>query len=222
MNWQQIIPFLIVVSVAVLGHWMSRAIIVRVLPWLRFLIPVMRIEPWLYEPIAVEDLPRKQRWFFETHTPAFIARGFTHLGDFVLRRDAEPSCVRFFLSPSGEMIGELNCYLGDRVIGCVSVLLDGFYLESASIDCPQPPPAEHGLQFFSLRTDDPGELIEHHAAGVAKVAAARGTQPAPLEPEDFQAALNYGRQLSLRSLHQQGALVELPAFLRDKAVATAT
>jgi hypothetical protein len=216
MNWQQLVPLLIVVSVVALTRLLDKAIIIRILPWLKFLFPVMRMEPWLFEPISVEALPARQRWFFETHTTAFIARGFTHLGDFVLRRDAEPSCVRLFLNADHSVVGELNCYLGDQVIGCVSVLLDGFYLESASFDCPSPPPAEHGLQFFCLRTDDAGELIEHHAACMAETAAARGTQAAPLEPGDVQAALNYGRQLSLRSLHQQGALTELPEFLRNK------
>ena len=63
---------------------------------------------------------------------------------------------------------------------------------------------------------DTATIIDHHTACVAQTAAQRGIQPAPLTREDLQAAVNHGRQLSLRSLHNQGFLEELPAFLRNK------
>lgn len=192
----------------------------RVLRWLSPLFPIFKLDPWLFEPIAEADLPPKQRRFFETHTPGFLARRFQPLGDFVLRRDPQPSCSRYFLSPDGMMIGGLTCYLGDQTIDCMSVLLDGMYLETANIRCSQLPPKAHGLQFFVLSTDNATDVIEHHAACVAKAAAEASTQPAPLTSTDLQAVSNYGRQLSLNSLYKQGALAELPAFLRKDASKT--
>jgi hypothetical protein len=47
----------------------------------------------------------------------------------------------------------------------------------------------------------------------------RATELAELEPADLKTVLNYGRSLALRSLHQQGALGELPEFLLDKSAA---
>jgi hypothetical protein len=175
--------------------------------------PSLKMEPWLFEPIAADDLPTKQRHFFETHTPAFIARGFEPLGDFVLRRDPQPSCVRFFISRDCTAIGELNCYLGDTCIGCISVLLDGFYMESGTCEVGEGPPAAHGLAFYILKTDDAAALIEHHLASTMRASALRNSALAPLRPEDLQAVVNYGRELSLRSLHRQGVLTDLPEFL---------
>ncbi len=177
------------------------------------LCPSLKMEPWLFEPIAADDLPTRQRHFFETHTPAYIARGFEPLGDFVLRRDPQPSCVRFFISRDRTAIGELNSYLGDTCIGCISVLLDGFYMESGTCEVGEGPPATHGLQFYILKTDDAASLIEHHLASTTRAVALRGSALAPLRPEDLQAVVNYGRELSLRSLHKQGVLTELPEFL---------
>jgi hypothetical protein len=230
LNRHEVISWVIFIGVITFGHLAStalqRRLAPRILHWLKpaleGLFPSLKMEPWLFEPIALDDLPPKQRWFFETHTPGFVTRGFTHLGDFVLRRDPNPSCVRFFLSPDGAVIGGLNCFLADQVIECMSVLLDGFYLESASIDCPNLPPARHGLQFFPFPTDDAGLLIEHHLAQVAEVASSRSTTPALLTPADLQAAVNYGRQLSHNSLHQQGVLTDLPDFLRAKSDAKQT
>jgi hypothetical protein len=181
--------------------------------------PAMRLEPWLFEPIRQSDLTAWQRQFFDTHSSAFLGRGYEHLGDFLLRRDAEPSIVRFFLSRDQTTVGELTSYLGTTTIGCMSVLLDGYYLESGTGEIPDLPPAEHGLQFFMLPQEDAPALIELHAASVARVAAQRKSSPVKIERDDVKALANYGRELSLRSLHKQGALKELPAFLRQKQAA---
>ena len=188
-------------------------------PLVGWLLSMFRLEAWLFEPIEDQDLPAKQRRFFESHTGSFIARGFTPLGTFVLRRDPQPSCSRYFLSPDETVIGGLTCYLGGQTIECMSVLLDGMYLETANICCNQLPPKEHGLQFFTIRTDDAMELIEHHLACVAKLSQERGTQPAPLEASDLIGVCNYGRELSLKSLGRQGYLGKLPEFLTRRGTA---
>ncbi|HEX5103760.1 MAG TPA: hypothetical protein VFV87_08125, partial [Pirellulaceae bacterium] len=57
------------------------------LAWLVALVfPALKLEAWLFEPIAECDLPPKQREFFHAHTPSFIARNYEPLGDFVLLR----------------------------------------------------------------------------------------------------------------------------------------
>jgi hypothetical protein len=194
------------------------------LGWLRpvkeRLFPAFKLEPWLFEPIAEEELPAWQRRYFETHTPEFLARRFSPLGDFVLRRDkilwggAEPSCSRYFLSPDGRTIGGITCYLESKNVECMSVLLDGMYLETSNAACSDLPPKEHGLQFFIVMASDAAAVIEHHEMCVEKAAAEAGTESAVLGPDELQAVVNYGRQLAMRSLQQQGVLVELPEFLR--------
>lgn len=188
-------------------------------PIIEELIPSLRMDPWLFEPIAAADLPAWQRKHFERHTPGYLARGFTVVGDFVLRRDREPSCVRLLLSRDCTVIGGVNCYLGGKTVECMSVLLDGTYLETANISCGTPPPKEHGLQFFIYQTNDEMALIDYHEACMARTAEAAGTSPVVLEPTELQAVVNYGRQLSLRSLHQQGILGELPEFLKERQTA---
>jgi hypothetical protein len=190
-------------------------------PIIEDLFPALRTDPWLFEPIAEADLPAWQRKHFEQHTPGYLARGFTVIDDFVLRRDCEPSCVRLLLSRDRTVIGGLNCYLGGKTIEGMSVLLDGTYLETANIDCDTPPPKEHGLQFFVCKTNDAMALIDFHQASIARTAAAAGSSPVVLEPSDVQAVVNYGRQLSLRSLHKQGVLGELPEFLKERHTITA-
>jgi len=195
------------------------------LGWLRpvteRVFPAFKLEPWLFEPISEEDLPGWQRRYFETHTPAFLARRFSPLGDFVLRRDKilwgglEPSCSRYFLSPDGRTIGGITCYLETKNVECMSVLLDGTYLETSNSACSDLPPKEHGLQFFIVLSGDAAAVIEHHEMCREKAAEDAGTESAVLGPDDLQAVANYGRQLAMRSLQQQGVLVELPEFLRQ-------
>jgi hypothetical protein len=228
MNQLEIVSFVVMFAVCVAMHFASRALATRlrpvVRPWVEPLIhslfPSLKLEPWLFEPIEGPDLPPWQRECFNTHTPSFLARRFTLLGDFVLRRDREPSCVRLFLSPDRTVIGEVSCFLGQRVIGAMSVMMDGTYLETSTCELQSPPPAKHGLRFFSRKTNNALELLDHHAACVTSVTAETGSQPTVLEPSDFQAVMNYGRQLSLRSLHQQGVLGELPEFLKRQDSAT--
>lgn len=98
----------------------------------------------------------------------------------------------------------------------MSVLLDGTYLESANIDPGPLPPKDHGLRFFIRLTDRPAELIAHHVASAAAMAKENGTSLTELNPDDVKAVVNYGRGLSLHSLHKQGALTELPDFIRER------
>jgi hypothetical protein len=225
MNRLELLALAIGVAFCVLGYFVSGAVAERLGPHVRrWLQPLAGqwslsagLKSWLFERIEAAELPQNVRQFFETHTAAFVGRGFQPLGDFLLLRGSPPSCIRYFLSPDGTVIGELNHYQGTPTIGCMSVLLDGHYLESGTIPIDELPPAEHGLEFFILNTDDARELIDHHVSSVAKTAAARGTQTAQLKPSDVQSVANYGRKLSLHSLHQQGVLDELPEFLRDPA-----
>jgi hypothetical protein len=98
----------------------------------------------------------------------------------------------------------------------MSVLLDGFYIETANVAIDNLPPAEHGLAFCIVNSSEASDVIQQHAASLAQTAAARGSQPAVLKPEDLQGVVNYGRQLSLHSLVEQGVLTELPEFLRKQ------
>jgi hypothetical protein len=184
-----------------------------------WLFPTLKMEAWLFQPIPLAELPPVQRIFFEAHTPSFLGRQFTPLGDFVLRRDREPSCVRLFLSPDRTVLGELSCFLGDHVIGAITVLHDGTYLETSTVRV-ESPPKEHGLRFFSHPTASAFDLLDYHAGCVALAVLETCAQPAVQEPDEFQAVMNHGRQLSLRSLHQQGVLAELPEFLKRKTSAS--
>jgi hypothetical protein len=229
MNQPELVSLIVMLAVCVTMHFATRALATRlrpvVRPWIEPIIhrffPGLKLEAWLFEPIAGPDLPPWQREFFNAHTTAFLARHYTPLGDFVLRRDREPSCVRLFLSPDRAVIGELSCFLGERVIGAMSVLFDGTYIETSTSPVHSPPPKGHGLRFFSHRTRNALDLLDHHAACMAGVTAENLSQPTVLLPSDFQAVMNYGRQLSLRSLHQQGVLEELPEFLLRKDASAA-
>jgi hypothetical protein len=229
MNLEDWLPILAVFGASAISYLLPQKLKARITepinrrlkPIVETLFPMFRFEPWLFEPIAEADLPAWQRKHFETHTAGFLARGFTHLGDFVLRRDPQPSCSRYFLSRDCTTIGALSCYLRIQSVDCMSVLMSGMYLETANVSCSRLPPKEHGLQFFILRTDDAIELIEHHNLCVEKIAAELNSQPAPLDPADLPAVCNYGRQLALGSLHKQGMLGDLPEFLRKKTPAEA-
>src|SRR5262245_6475051 len=95
MNQQELISIAIFVTMSLVCGFAGAAL----RRWLLYrCFPAFRLEPWLFEPIRPADLTAGQRQFFETHTPVFLARGFELLGDFLLRRDAQPSVVRFFLS----------------------------------------------------------------------------------------------------------------------------
>jgi hypothetical protein len=221
MNQIEIISAIVMIVFALTMHCATKALAVRLRPvlkpWFERFFTFLKLEPWLFEPIEGPDLPLKQREFFNAHTPDFLARRYTHLGDFVLRRDREPSCVRLFLSPDRTVLGELSCFVGEKVIGGMSVLLDGTYIETSSYKASADlPPLHHGLQLISFPTKSVLDLLDHHTACVGVLAAQAGSHPAVLEPGDYQAVMNHGRQRSLRSLHEQGYLDKLPEFLRRK------
>src|SRR5262245_31235657 len=209
MNQQQILSIAFSCLFLIVGFLASASLRRWLKPYLEYLCPGLRMDPWLFEPIAESALPAEQRRFFETHTPDFLVRGFEPLGDYVIRRDGKQlSCTRYFLSRDRTEIGEITCYHKLQSFGCMSVLLDGFYIESGTTPIRDLPPPEHNLEFCILRSDVAKDVIDHHAACVARTAAARGTQPATLSRGDFCAVANYGRELSLRSLQQQGVLTD--------------
>jgi hypothetical protein len=223
MNFFSFLAFVVVVgAVAVcqlfvrLGvHRLIVPLVVRGMMWSK-LDPTFNFTPWLFEPIAEPDLPRHHRTFFEVHTPTFLRLGFKPLGDFVLRRDPAPSCSRYFVSHCGTIIGALSHYLDDRSISCVSITLDGLYLETGNTAIDELPPIEHGLQFFILRSNDPAAIVDFHRRSAAQAAQVRRSELAQIEATDMQTVLNYGRGLSLQSLHEQGVLPELPEFLQKQ------
>jgi hypothetical protein len=225
-EWVSFVMLLVMSAVGYLtsqvlrGKWFPQ-VRQQLKPVIEGLFPALKLEPWLFEPIAEADLPPRQRKHFERHTPGFVARGFTPVGDYVLRRDGEPSCTRLLLSRDRTAIGGITCYLGKCTFDCMSVLLDGTYLETANLNCPSLPPKEHGLQFFSFPTSDEMALIDAHAQNVERLAAEQGSSVVALEPSEVQAVVNYGRQLSLRSLHQQGVLGDLPEFLKARQIGEA-
>jgi hypothetical protein len=227
MNQVEVVSVIVMVVVSVSLHFATRALMPRLRPVLRpwldpivhSLFPSTKLEPWLFERIEGPDLPPWQREFFNANTPPFLSRRYEHLGDFVIRRDREPSCVRLFLSPDRTILGELSCFLGQRVIGGMSVLYAGTYIETSTSRVESPPPLSHGLQFFHCGSKNVLELLDHHALCVAGVAQATGSQPTVLEPADYKAVMNYGRELSFRSLHAQGIMEELPEFLKRQDAA---
>ena len=196
-----------------------------VMPWVirgimkSGLVDSLDLTPWLFEPIAPDDLPRHHRSFFDLHTTAFLQQGFQPLGDFVLRRDPAPSCSRYFLSPCRTIIGALSHYLDDKSISCASIALDGLYLETGNSPIDDLPPIEHGLQFFVLQSRDPQAIVEFHRRSTAQAARERRSELAPIDQAEMKTVLNYGRELSLRSLHKQGVLPDLPEFLRKQGSA---
>jgi hypothetical protein len=229
MNQVEVVSVIVMVVVSLTLHFTARALMPKlrpvIRPWLdpmvHTLFPSLKVEPWLFERIEGPDLPPWQREFFNAHTPSFLARRYEHLGDFVIRRDREPSCVRLFLSPDRTILGELSCFLGERVIGAMSVLHSGTYIETSTSRVDNPPPLEHGLQFFHCGSKNVLELVDHHAICMAGMTQQTDSQPTVLEPGDYQAVMNYGRELSFRSLHAQGIMEELPEFLRRKEAVTA-
>lgn len=226
MNFLAFLVFVVlVVAVAacklLVSHGLERLLVplwVRWLMWSR-LDPTLNFTQWLFEPIAEQELPRHQRQFFEIHTAAFLRQGFEPLGDFVLRRDPAPSCSRYFLSPCRTIVGALSHYLDDKSISCSSITLDGLYMETGNTPIDDLPPIEHGLVFFILRSNDPKAIIDLHRRSAAQAAIERGSELTPIDKCDVQTVLNYGRELSLRSLHKQGFLPDLPGFLRENQTA---
>jgi hypothetical protein len=223
-HWLGFVWFLLVITLVSVGHFFLQPILTWTLPlvartlgplWFRF-DPVFRFEPWLFEPIAERDLPQDQQTYFALHTPALLKMGFAPLGDYVLRRDPAPSCSRYFLSPCGTEIGMLTSYLGEKCICCASIALDGTYFETGNTSVDQPPPPQHGLAFFTIASGSPQAVVEHHRRCATLAARSRQTELALIEPSDVATVLNYGRSLSLNSLHQQGVLPTLPEFLREQ------
>src|SRR5262245_37088140 len=92
------LPFLFVLTVTAISYLVPQKVKDRVTaplkrrlkPLADRLFPAFRMEAWLFEPISEAELPAAQKKHFDAHTPGFLARGFTHLGDFVLRRDPQP------------------------------------------------------------------------------------------------------------------------------------
>src|SRR5262245_44386897 len=120
MNQGDWISITIGVTIMVAGYWASsrfqKWLLAKLSPLLGRFFPELKLEPWLFESIAVDDLPQKQRRYFESREPGFVSRGFAQLGDFVLRRDPQPSCARLMLSPDRTTIASIHSYLGQTGI----------------------------------------------------------------------------------------------------------
>lgn len=185
------------------------------------LIPAFKLERWLYEPIAREDLPPKHARYFERETPAYLEHGFRPIGDFVVRRTPKLSTARCFLSEDGTILGNIEVYCGAETLACVTMCADGTYIEtSSSQGAPQVSP-EFPMVLISADPPTISGVIEEHRRQVATWCATHLTEPLPMADDDFKEVLLYGQRLVARQAHAEGYLPVLPDYARE-APATGT
>ena len=204
-----VMPILIFVGVSCLSHFLT----VKFASWM----PQSKAEPWLYEPIAAEDLPARQRTYFELYTAEIEGFGFRPLGDFVMKRSRwSLSCSRFFLSRNGEVLMALEHWHPLKGISAVSLLADGRYVEVSTHDRIPEVPADIPMLLANVREYSPSAVIEAQQHLVAEYCATADTVALPMTADDYPEVLNYGHRLIARLMHREGILPEVPEFAREK------
>jgi hypothetical protein len=179
-------------------------------------MPLVEIEPWLYEPVAPHELPAAHADYYAQHTRDFARAGFRLLGNFVMGRRPIVSTARFYLNEEGTILGNVECYLGTKGLSFVSLAEDGRYLETAVVSALPPVPAESLLTFTRARGTTVSEVLQEHVDVVTRYCRATGADLMPMAADDFRTVLDYGQRLSAQCLHQQGIVPELPEFMRRR------
>jgi hypothetical protein len=206
-----VMPILIFVGVSCLSHFLTA----KIASWL----PQSKVEPWLYEPIAAEHLPARQRTYFERYTGEIQGLGYRPLGDFVMKRSRwSLSCSRFFMSRDGEVLVALDHWHPVKGISAVSLMADGRYVEVSTHACIPEVPADIPMLLANVREHSPSAVLEAQEHHVAEYSEAADTFALPMTADDYREVLNYGHRLIARLMHREGVLPEVPEFAREKAI----
>jgi hypothetical protein len=140
--------------------------------------------------------------------------GLQLVGDFELEPWPDGVYARVFVSPDGQIIGDLT----DRSYGAMqsfsfeSVLSDGIYVESAALemDIPPPDPDIDKMHWENLPGASIAELYRSHYDLLQRLAQDRNCEVISFAPEQFRDVIDYGHRLTNWRLYREGHKTEPP------------
>jgi hypothetical protein len=96
------------------------------------------VREYEFIPVNVERLAEATRQQFERHTPVMLELGFVPLGDFRMKPQPVEVHTRYFLSPEGDIVGDITAVLEKGGLSFISVLADGVCIHTSSSKNPRP------------------------------------------------------------------------------------
>src|SRR5262249_27673842 len=96
------------------------------------------VREYEFIPVNVESLTDATQQQFERHTPAMLELCFVPLGDFRMKPQPVEVHNRFFLSPEGDILGDISAVLEKGGVSFISVLADGTCINTTSSKNPRP------------------------------------------------------------------------------------
>lgn len=155
-------------------------------------------------PLALADLPRTVRAYFDSHTSELLQDGFQLLGDYRLKQHT-PTFGRFFLNPGGDTFAEINhthvFLLPIRMVCFFSLTPDGFYLESSNMRFFGKRPVAANFELQHMPGKSILEVYQQHQRRLRQVDHGR---PRSLAVEDLEPVIWYGNKRLYEFMIAQG------------------
>lgn len=169
-----------------------------------------------YEFISVnaESLAEATQQQFERHTPAMLQLGLVPLGDFRMKPPPVEVHNRFFLSPEGDILGDISALLEKGGVSFISVLADGTCINTTSSKNLRPDRLLEAADQLVLTYADNNSAIElyrRHQAVLNETAQSRGAAPLRFSAGQLRALMVYDQRLFNRWRYRHGDFATQPS-----------
>ncbi len=180
-----------------------------------------KFEDWVYVDTRDEDLPRKTLAYFEKIEHELAPLGFERVATCMQRPKPKLTYVRHMIHSDRRVLATIDdlhypMWL-TQAYGFVSVLANGLYIESSSLDMPHPEPGHDKLRFVIKPGVSAKELLELHLAAVRDAEEEQGSPAIVFEPEQFRDVSTYGHRLAAWDMYHRGLKHEKPTALAELA-----
>jgi hypothetical protein len=176
-----------------------------------------KFHKYVFCPLSPSQLGDGARRYFDNWTPEMTQIELNLLGDFMLLPWPDSVYARCFASKDGQVFADITD-VGHGMMQSFSfesVLSDGLYVESSSLDMnvPQPDADIDNMHWEFLPGASLPELYQHHRNVLERLCQERNCEVLSFAPKQFRDVIDYGHRLVNWRLYREGRVAEPPTPL---------
>lgn len=156
----------------------------------------------VYERLDPSQLSRKERRFFERHTPELQRLGFQHIADVKLHGTVS-TCMREFLSADRKIIAFLDSSSIASAITFDSVMSDGVYLVTSNFDTSEFEDLSLPRRYQFVK-GSPSDLLAAHRLLQQQYESENQVETLAIEPNQISVVVDYTHRVASWSMYRKG------------------
>jgi len=171
------------------------------------------VREYEFIPVEFQSLAEPVRQQLERHTPPMLQLGLKQLDDYRMKPPPVEVHDRFFLSPEGDILGDISALVGKGGVTFISVLTDGTCVNTTSSKNYRPDRLLEETDQLVLTyagCDDVVELYRQHVTILNEAAKRQNTPVVRFSPNQLRALMVYDQRLFNRWRHRHGDFATAP------------